>query len=422
MALVWVLLLGVFVWRWQRTQSSQLRRFLAVAMAIKLTALLMVVYYNSTNGGGDLVIFWVFKVPDYLHLIETHPDQRMALWGYLLWNDAATDAALQAQFAGQLHQHFNYPNAFEMHYLRLLSLLHFITRGNLTAALFIGSALGLVGQWWVWRALSRKVGRADWLGFLVVFGLASVSIFTAGFHKETFLMLGLGMLMQGLLHNRHSRLWPVIIAVCGWGLMLLIKPYLAFTMLLFLLLVLIWRQTTILSDGRRVIARLSVLAVAVLGVVIFWDTITYTLGYGRYLREVTLQVGAGGGNFVDIGQYDLTFAGLLRAGTTGALVTLFGPLPQHINNLWGWSMLLENLFWVSGVLFLVIRAIRKGLRMRWQPIMWLMIAWSVCYCALLGISVPYYGSLLRYRTIALILLVSGVYLLYATASASKRRA
>mgnify|MGYP006277028721 CR=1 FL=1 len=421
MAPLWVIVLGVVLWRWLIGQPRDIRYYFGAAVLIKLLALAILVYFYSQSTVGDLVYFWQVKVPTYFELLDTHPELTHELWGYLLWNDAATDAALQEQFGGQLYQYFNYPEAFEMHFLRLVALLYLLTGGNFIAGVLLGTSIGLLGQWWVWRGVCAAVDRCDTTGFLCVFGVPSVAIFTASFMKETVLVFGLGLLMLALL-NQTIRIVPrMMYGTLGWLLMLSIKPYLASSLAPFVLLVLVWQFTKDLSSQRKKLLRLGVLVVGMAGVVLFWDSITYMLGYGRYLRTLTLEIGAGSGNYVDIGQYELTAPGILKAGILGALVTLFGPLPQHINNVWGWGMLLENILWLSGCVYLLFHRLRAHYRLHWQPVLWLMLVWPVCYCAILGMSVPYYGSLLRYRTLALILLVSGVYLLYATATASARR-
>ena len=418
---LWLAVLGGVWWRWQQQQTPTTRRFLGLAIAIKGLALAVYLLYSSAGtGGGDLVFFWNRLAPRYWQLILEHPEWRSELLGFLLWNSPEQNAALQNAFSGQLFNRFNYTNGFELLYLRLVLLIRLASGGNLAAGLLLSTGLGFLGQWWVFRALRRFGSGNTWLRFLVAFGLPSVGIYTSAYHKETFILFGFGAMALGLWGARRTA-GRVVLVGFGWLLMFAIKPYLALIMLPFLAMTGLWG---LLKHQTLRVKRLTLggIAVVVIGsAILLWDKLLYVIGYGRYLRQLVLDKGDAHGNKVDIGAYDLTLPELVFASLKALAATLFAPLPGHIQNHWGWAMVLDNLVWVSLSVWMLYTLAHKRLNLRWQPAHWLLIVWPIIYSMVLGLSVPYFGTLLRYRTLAVLLLVSGIYVFYASAYQKRER-
>lgn len=321
---------------------------------------------------------------------------------------------LQRRVAWQYQGLIARPGHENLNYWRWVALLYPLGLGSYIGLNLWFAALAFAGLWYLWRGLQPHLApRGQWLSAGVLFLLPSVSIWSSGLLKEALLCAALGLLAGGMLRLSHARrfaLGALLAVLAGlWGVWS-IKMYMFLAVLPGVLAWGLWETWRWQSLPRR--GFWPVLAGALLlgawGMHALGFDFSYFAGHAKMVREYTMafkDYAPGAPNTVRFPAYEASPGDFLRVLPLGFLTTYFRPAPWEVGSWQTLAMCAENVL-IAGLL------LWGGLRLprlkRWRnpggPVpaaLWALLPFAVGYAAFLGVSVLFYGTLMRYRAACL---------------------
>lgn len=124
------------------------------------------------------------------------------------------------------------------------------------------AVLNLIGLQGIYRAITSISTGKNTLLFLLIFLLPSTTLWGASILKETYLILGIGLLMEGLFYPSSQKI-HMLKLILGSSLLILFKPYILFCaaigLIAFVLFKRIPRAKWVITSGVILILGFSVL-------------------------------------------------------------------------------------------------------------------------------------------------------------------
>ncbi len=115
--------------------------------------------------------------------------------------------------------------------VRVNSIIYFISNGNPYIHVIFMCLFSTIGLRLIVSAFKKYVEAYKTLFFILLFLLPSVFIATGGVLKEPFLILGIGLFLNGLLSENYSK-WKWLTLMFGLILLICFKPYVLLLLLL----------------------------------------------------------------------------------------------------------------------------------------------------------------------------------------------
>ncbi len=323
------------------------------------------------------------------------------------------------------HPHFSSRDSrFMAQVVGLLSVVTF--KSYLTVSLLL-SYLSFVGCWKIFRVFQQLYPGLHRPLALAVLFVPSVFFWGVGLMKESLVLFGLGLLVDGLfsifvLPRRRFRHFSYLLV--GAIVLFKIKPYLlVFCIIAFLPLV-IHSMVRHLNTARYrffaacfwyvLVGIFCFMGVAQMGKMIDKYDPQEALQYLAVVQQVQLKVSEQmGGSGYDLGAMDPSFSGLLAKSGAAINVTFFRPWPWDVRKVINLPAMIESL--VTLVLTLVV-VFRLGLRrlvrrLASNPVVLFCLLFSLTTGVIVGLVAFNFGTLVRYKApvlpfyfIALILL------------------
>ncbi|MBX3102908.1 MAG: hypothetical protein KF690_10395 [Bacteroidetes bacterium] len=320
-----------------------------------------------------------------------------------------------------------YQNTAGYWVVRLVALLMVPALGSFGGVAVLGSALAFAGSWLLYRLLCRRivVGR---LVIVLLFAFPGMVFWLSGASKDALVWFGWALALYGLLSPPRKGRWhwagTVLAILLGGTLVYLLRSS------LFWATIPLWAAI----GGYRLYRRLSLrrgMAYVLLGSALFFtgwvlSQVRYghfgILGYAQMLREYSLSYNQKGvtsplfsfsanqnPHIIDIGAYDPTPAGVVKKLPLATLTGLYRPFPWSATHITSLIAGLDNLLWLLMCLWLVLLLIKRPTPSRELRLLAsLLILFGLLYAAFVGLSVPFAGSLVRYKVIGLWAVLGGL--------------
>jgi hypothetical protein len=424
-------------WGRRHLQDAQARRGLYLALGLRLGGgLALAALYVVIYGGGDLTGYYFMARVLLIRLWE-----QPHMWQELLWPDYAAMAAMPRHmpFTDGAYLLWSHPLGRECYFLyhnpagywvaRLVALLLLPAAGSFWGATVLGSALAFVGSWRLY-VLAKQHLQANKLLWALFFMLPGLVFWLSGAGKDALCWLGWATVAVALLTWSPRRwhrglLWTLGGALLVW----LLRSPLFWASLPFWLAILLWQVQQHYRWPRKVLLAAALLGALAVGGLL--SQVRYgefsIIAYAHLIRSYSIntqvvteknQALPSGQmvHIIDIGPHDPTLWGTLQKLPIAVITGLYRPLPGTATNLTSLLASMENLLLLGLTAWLLFCVLRHPTRSR--KLWWLgaaCIAFGVLYAGFLGLTVPFAGSLVRYKVFGTWAFFMGLYLWQAQA-------
>ena len=288
------------------------------------------------------------------------------------------------------------------------------------------AAFSFLGTWGIYRVFTDLYPAREKQLFAVIFLIPSCLIWTSGVLKDS-VCLGLIGIIFHAVHKvfkkeKIGRRIPVILL--SFYLISLIKPYLAYAFLCCLVLWVYFRliensKNAVLKQGLGLFLFLCIFLVAtnlfkvIQGTekqVVFQESVDRIKGYHyEYERDKGKSTSS-----YSLGQADYSASGILKKAPLAIITTLFRPYIWESRKMLMLLMSLENLFYLSLLVWLLTRSQfwKMGLRVFNNSEILFCIAFVIILGLIVGITTYNYGLLMRLKTPLMPFLGVGLVLIY----------
>ena len=419
---LWAALLLGLGWRWRHRLSPHGGAAgLVPVLGLHLVAALLLgapARRLSTAHGDSLELYRSAR--HLWHHAINHPNDAPALL-WRRWGTPADEALIDrtlydggARYVGQPYLSL-VDNRQAYRLVLVLALLLPLAGGCYYPLALMGGALGMAATWVLAQLLLRRAGHFDPVLLSAVVLSPSVLVWGSGVLKEPVVLAGLAAVFacaNAIAHREPIRLGPLALALLLVAFLALrIKPY---PMLLIGGVLLVW-ALLVWSTGRPSALRWALLlALGGMFLVVALDYLPIALHEAAssrlYLLKTIRGQTGGAGSWVDIGVYDLSLWGALSKALEAAATTLFGPAPWSVRSPATALLAAESLTYVLATfaLLLRIRWSQALTALRAQALIAALLIAALSYAAVLGLSVPNYGTLTRYRVVCIPLLLGAL--------------
>lgn len=403
-ALGWAGLLLAAAWRWRHwlcpwpTLQGWCMGLLVARLLVG--CLQALVWQQGWVSGGDSLMYY----------------ESLGIWWQLLGQDAGLawqvlmvphGSSAHAQLYDQLKQSLPIlENHYALNLMRTLVPLYPLAGGSYYALAVICSAVGFAGSWAVYRVLQAQLAAPNLWLLLVVTGLPNTVFWTAGLLKEPIVWGCLGLVVW-LVHKamRRGIRWHTWVVLPLAFVVFSVKPYPLLALGLASACVGVARGFRYLWNLQRRMLAIAALGGCGVGLVmlglaglpLLWAHLT-----GSY-EHLLVYGGGKQGSFFSVGWDGASWPSALLHAPQAAFAALYRPL------LWEYPKWLGVVAGLDGALCLLLTCLLAW-RVQWGLVpdlllrhSWLgaMFVFVLVYAAFLGLSVPYWGTLVRMRVYVL---------------------
>lgn len=447
-AALWVILLGLFIT--QQVLSTgfnhQQRKWLWVGFCLKCVGcLFLTALYYFHYSGGDM-----FRFHAHIDLLEDGFSLGWSVGWRLFFREAYIDVQDFIEFEPK-NPYFKFSDLVEdsgsYSVIRWAYVLSFVCTKSIWA---LNMAFGLLAFWGsllICRILTQLLPNGFKVFVISLFLLPTSWIWANGMIKEALMMAMLGGTIWGIHHlnatidsikSRQQNGLIIGFRLLGYGLVIglclahlyVIKPYFAVALLPF---VSIWMISQWIHSQQKALPALfkahwgmfywAILLFVAVGLFVLLQNSPYRLSAALNHAEANRQwsfVVGGLPNATNSG-YDLapqfnSWRNGLWSGFKAVIYGLYLPLEADFyfkRNPLVWFFIFESAFLVILSFYLLARINFWRVLNAFQqhPILFWLIGFSFCYALWLGLSVPFFGSLVRYRVMVVPFWMIGLWIL-----------
>lgn len=288
--------------------------------------------------------------------------------------------------------------------VRFCALVNLFAWGNHYVTAIIMAFLSTLGLWWLFLAF-RQVSTSLLPLFIGIFFIPSNLFWTSGIHKEGLMLFFLGAFLYNtmMLLSGPSRIRNVVIAVIAAWFIFTIRDFVFYLLIISMVGAIISRPipqyTPLIFLSVLCLAAVAAQLIPYHGMDNLFHIVTEKQAQFRALEAGKSQV------FLPELQPDL--ASILSQLPRALYNTLIAPSTFWNGNPFYIIVSLDNLLILAGILFAGFKL--KFKRLINDPYLLLPIMAGVCLLLLIGLIVPNVGAIVRYRSIALLLILGSLF-------------
>ncbi|MFN8277286.1 MAG: hypothetical protein U0T84_07375 [Chitinophagales bacterium] len=297
--------------------------------------------------------------------------------------------------------------------IRIHALLLPLTKGNIHLHLLLFSFLSFIGIWLLVLAFLSIAAEINWRYALAPVLFPSLLFWTGGGLKEAFLLLGFGLLLFGLFQRKQPLLLSVLMGISGFILIAVFRYYLALCLTAPILGVLYSRSQLPAIPIPRISSTASCFLTANLMALIILMAIApmdRKLNFPRVMARKQQHAIAEAqymkaGSYCDVPKIDSTFPSVIIHLPQGLYYTYTRPSMGQSKNPVMLLSALEN----TAVFLALIGALAWWFRNKKQQsfsneersALFFALNVILLYGALIGLTTPVMGNLVRYKVFLL---------------------
>lgn len=392
--------------------------YLPTVFLLKITAGIFLGFlYKHYFNGGDTFLFFDNANKMFAVLKESPVDFFKIVTG--LTNEPHLEK-YYARLADWNNYEFFYNDSRTI--IRLNALLRIFSFGIYNVHVVFFSFLSLIGLNGLFKIFKITTPVKQKLIFAAVFLAPSVLFWTSGILKEGILMFAIGIFLyslQQIIENKFSYKYLLLI-FAGTAFLLLIKTYVFF--LLFPgAIAWLWAAKT----GNKNVLLKFIGCYLIFALMLFClELIIPQLNIVKiiYWKNHNFRVVAqhfGSGSYYELPLLEPTLWGIVKNIPAAIFNVFIQPDWKHFNNPFAWVAGIENIL----IIFLVILSFlcRNKLRDEQEPLFYLSLFFVLALFALIGLTTPVIGSLVRYKAPALPFLLFACILLFDTTKIFRKK-
>jgi hypothetical protein len=264
-------------------------------------------------------------------------------------------------------------------------------------AVFI-AFLSLIASLNMYKIYSKLTKEPSNLLIVLTFFLPSVLFWTAGFHKDLWVYLGLSWLMTGLLGLYQGQKLGSSLLMLSLGLATV--GCFRYYLLVLLFPAVIGYLWTIYSPQPRAILRY---ASTYFGLLVFVSIFSYTMSIDVFgvlsAKQAEFLAEKGGSSIMHLVPWEPNLKGFLFFMPDAITNAAFRPFFWNCRDFLQYLAAFEiSVFWIFGLY--ALRHFRV-FKMNWHPLNYFMLTYALSNLLLIGYLVGNLGTIVRYRSIAI---------------------
>lgn len=353
-------------------------------------------FHQELYNGGDTMKF----IRDGKIVYETLSSDTMA---YLRLTFGPNGVDMPASFQPQLDAMGFWSDTSAYMMVRFNALANLFTFGNEYGNIVIMALLSTLGMVALIKVFSRQAVLPALL--LVPFLIPSILFWTSGIHKESLLLFSLGISIWGMYKwgGVSKSIWAVIAMALGLTLTYFIRDFIFFLMVP---AILGWILSKYINSNKLLVYAGVYALVLVVG---YWIPVYEGENYLHLIVEKQQQFMAleAGNSQIAIKHFEPSITAVLLNLPKSLFNTLLGPFLLKADGLIHWAAIIEN---AGFLLLLVWGAWKTNWKQLWSDNISLLIMFlCATYLILIGYIVPNIGAISRYRSLALLFGLLGLY-------------
>ncbi|MEM7102368.1 MAG: hypothetical protein AAF502_04480 [Bacteroidota bacterium] len=282
---------------------------------------------------------------------------------------------------------------------RLHAIIRPLTFGYYSVHITFMAFFMMIGSLHFFRLLKDQDNYSKWPVLSVVFLMPSLLFWTGGFHKDGFVYLGIGIVLYHVhRYVQIPKIKHLLFLFLGLWIIALVRPFqlaLVLPPLLLAVSVLKWKGKVFWKFAVGYLL-LPALAILLSSVIEGFDILEILVA-----RQHAFLVENGGSSFF-VGSLEATVSSFLTFFPTASVNGFFRPFVWDANGtLQFFSSIGILAFW----LFLIFTIYFRRANFRWSRITLFLFFYSVSNIFLIGYLVSNSGTLVRYRSVSLNLLL-----------------
>lgn len=289
--------------------------------------------------------------------------------------------------------------------IKFNALFRFLSLGYFHIHSLFFCFLSLIGTVALYRMAKRLFSSGQHLLLILLFVLPSILLWSSGILKESILIFALGLLLLALdkiLHNKERRL-PLMIILLSFILMIYIKFYVlvAFVPAIICYIVAHYSKRPKYQIYLPLLLVFGTLALFSKHIPPYMDFVKILEGKQEdFIRLAEFQDAGSKFHLTDI---DQSLFGIIKVIPEGIVNCFIRPLPWQSNGVIYYPAIAENLFILCLVFWITILGIRRKLKVEesHKNFLWFSITFVLILFAIIGVTTPVAGALVRYKVPAL---------------------
>ena len=292
----------------------------------------------------------------------------------------------------------------------LAGILCYVCADSLYAVTLVVAIVSFVGKVWLYRALAAQLPRElEYRALIAGLFVPSVVFWSSGLLKESFAIIGMGLMMLGIWTQRS---WASRIALVGMGttVVMLVKAYVCFAMVPSIAVWFYWKRAMEKSGGKAVTVRPVYLVAAASAALLL------IVALGRMFPEYALENLAEhaarqqttGSQYAGASNYQLvevdpnerrSFLGQLQFAPLALLTALFRPFLFESRNI----QMAINALETTALMLLFLHSVftrswvTLWARLRRSPTLMFCLTFTLTMGVSVGLASTNLGTLSRYR-------------------------
>lgn len=392
--------------------------YIALVFILKIAAGILLGYlYRSYFNGGDTYLFFDNANKMFAILKESPADFLKIVTG--LSNDPALQKYYN-HFADWYNYEFFYNDSRTI--IRLNAILRIFSFGIYNVHVVFFSFLSLAGLNGLFKIFTQAAPDKQKIIFAVVFLVPSVVFWTSGILKEGILMFAIGIFLFSIHKIILKKISvKILILICVSMIFLLLLKVYVFILLLPGIVAWVWSSRSSYKNVFLNFILSFFIFIVVIGCLKFVHPKMNIINiiYWKHHNFKVMTQYYGSGSYYDLPSLEPTFLGIVKNIPTAVLNVFIQPTWNHLHNPFAWAAVTENII----ILFFILLSVlfRNKIRDEQKPLFYFSLFFALSLFALIGLTTPVIGSLVRYKAPALPFLLFACILLLDTSKLFRKK-
>ncbi len=384
--------------------NKQTRKYFLPALWVRFAgAIALGLIYQFYYGGGDTFNYYNQSSIVYEAFLD-----KPIIGLKLLFKNNDNDSSL----FNYVTKIYWYKAPSEFFVIRIAAFFSIFTLNAYSAISLFFAFFSFCGAWLMFQVIQEKFPEiTNWIAYSILF-IPSCIFWGTGILKDTIALGALGILffsLHQIIEKRKFKIHNLLLLFLSCWLIYSVKIYI---LICFIPSVFIWWYRRNIRSIKNAALRISavpiLLSVAFGGGYLILDQVASTsdrynldsLAEWSYITSYDIRyfTGKSAGSGYDLGAQDGTWKTLLKLTPAAINVSLFRPYPWEVRNPLMLLSALEAMIFLVLTIRLLLKIRQKNIRTRlFDPMIAMMLLFSLVFAFAVGVSTYNFGSLSRYK-------------------------
>lgn len=394
-----------FTWRRRKLKDPFLKKYHLLGFWFKIFATIASTIFNYYISVGDSTLLYYAEGLNIYRMIIHNTDN--IKWLLLPGSDFDYTLAHDSWNVGY------FPNAANFFIIKLVAIFSFLGFGRYSVVQLFFSMVAFSGIWKLYQFFYKLVPNLHKQFAIALLFFPTLIFWSSGVLKDSICIGMLGWLTYSLYSAyklKHHIVRNIIIAIFSGYALLIVKPYILFAYLPFLILYFI--QTDLYQIKNiflKAAAIMLILIISIGGFFLITDRLQEEMGF-LALEKLTESLQTQQNSFKNMSdqagssftlgvEYDGTLGSLAKSAPEAINATLFRPYIWESKKISTLLSSIESLCLMLFTLYVLykVRPDRFVKLIFFRPLIFFCLAYSIIFSLFIGITTLNFGTLVRYK-------------------------